>query len=145
MNSRQKGAAGEREWAKYLRDMFGLKDARRGVQFQGSSDSPDCTGAWAGTHTEVKRVERFDPYKWIDQAVNDAGQSLIPYVAHRQNGQQWLITIRAGDLVAFCQRIVTHDQRSNPRSTNTNGDSATTGGDVDTTKASQMLTCSFNN
>jgi hypothetical protein len=105
VNSRQKGKRGEREWAKYLREMFGLADARRGVQYSGSSDSPDVVGGWTGTHAEVKRVERFAPDAWVDQAIRDAG-SRVPYVAHRQNNKPWLVTIRAEDAIRFAKAVL---------------------------------------
>lgn len=99
MNSRDKGARGEREWAEFLNKNFGLK-ARRGVQFSGSPDSPDVQGSWPGTHPEVKRVENLDLPKAVAQAVRDAGTS-VPYVAHRTNGKPWLITVRAEDWAKF--------------------------------------------
>lgn len=104
MNSRQKGKRGEREWARYLREQFGLTDARRGVQYSGTPDSPDVVGGFPFTHAEVKRVERFTPYDWVNQAVTDAGTD-VPYIAHRQNNKEWLITIRASDIVRFTEVI----------------------------------------
>jgi Holliday junction resolvase len=106
MNSRDKGKRGEREWAKFLRDNFGL-NARRGVQFQGSLDSPDVVGGWAGTHCEVKRVEpeHWNIYVALEQAVRDSGGTLLPYVAHRFNGLEWNITIRAKDLIRFLELV----------------------------------------
>lgn len=105
MNSRQKGKRGEREWAQVLREYFGL-DARRGVQYQGSSGSPDVVGSWAGTHPEVKRVENLDLDQAIQQAVRDAGLGDVPYVAHRKNNCPWLMTVRVDDLVLAIKRIV---------------------------------------
>lgn len=99
MNARDKGKRGEREWAKFLNENFGLK-ARRGVQFTGSPDSPDVQGSWTGTHPEVKRVENLDLPKAIEQAVKDAGGK-VPYVAHRINNKPWLITVRAEDWAEF--------------------------------------------
>jgi Holliday junction resolvase len=105
VNARDKGKRGEREWAAVLRDRFGLKDARRGVQYSGSPDSPDVVGGFPGTHCEVKRVEKFAPCDWIEQAVRDAGIQEIPYVAHRQNGKPWLVTLRVEDLAKFVSAI----------------------------------------
>lgn len=103
MNSRQKGKRGEREWAKYLTDL-GFP-ARRGVQFQGSVDSPDVVGGLPGTHAEVKRVEQLNIHNAVSQAVRDSGGNKIPYVAHRKNGMDWLVTLRADDLLEFGQII----------------------------------------
>jgi Holliday junction resolvase len=104
VNARDKGKRGEREWAKYLNDHFGLQ-ARRGIQFSGSPDSPDVVGSWDGTHTEVKRVENLDLDKAIEQAVRDAGGK-VPYVAHRRNNKPWLITVRAEDWAEFVARVI---------------------------------------
>lgn len=88
INSRQKGAQGEREFAAVLKDK-GL-EARRGQQFSGSKDSPDVVcSSLTGVHFEVKRVQAGNPYKWLAQAVRDAGISL-PVVAHRKNNQPWI-------------------------------------------------------
>jgi Holliday junction resolvase len=105
MNSRTKGKRGELEWVHVLRDMFGIS-ARRGQQYSGSPDSPDVVGGFRGTHCEVKRVERLNIDSAIGQAVSDCGED-IPYVAHRRNRKDWLVTIRASDLVAFSQAVVT--------------------------------------
>jgi len=98
INSRAKGARGEREWAQWLRDNLGI-DARRGQQFAGGTDSPDVIGL-EGTHAEVKRVEKLNISNAIAQAERDCGDNL-PYVASRKNGEEWLITIRARDYLMF--------------------------------------------
>ena len=98
INSRAKGARGEREWAKWLRDNLGI-DARRGQQFTGSPDSPDVIGL-EGTHAEVKRVQKLHISNAMAQAIRDSGDNLL-YVAHRKNGEEWLITIQARDVLGF--------------------------------------------
>jgi len=103
INSRAKGARGEREWAQWLRDNLGI-DARRGQQFAGGTDSPDVIGL-NGTHAEVKRVEKLNISNAMTQAERDCGDNL-PYVAHRTNGEAWLITIRARDFLMFRDVIV---------------------------------------
>lgn len=93
MNSRQKGARGEREWAEVLR-AYGY-EARRGQQFSGGTDSPDvvCKDlAWL--HFEVKRVERLDLAAACHQAAEDADKKAWA-VAHRRNNQPWAVTISA--------------------------------------------------
>jgi len=104
-NSRAKGARGEREWAAWLRDELGLEDARRGRQFCGGPESPDVVDGIPGTHAEVKRVEHLNLYKAVKQALSECGGN-IPYVAHRRNGQPWLVTILARDLVAFAECVL---------------------------------------
>ncbi len=98
INSRAKGARGEREFAKFLKS-FGI-EARRGQQFSGSSDSPDVVHNLPDTHFEVKRTERLSVYKAMAQATKDAGGKL-PIVAHKANGKDWLAILPMDDLIAI--------------------------------------------
>lgn len=91
MNSRAKGARGERQWRDELR--ANGYDARRGQQFSGSPDSPDviCDALpWA--HFEVKAVEQLNIEDAIAQARRDAGAK-VPFVAHKRNFRPWLVTM----------------------------------------------------
>jgi Holliday junction resolvase len=97
INSRQKGARGEREFAENLRAL-GF-DARRGQQFSGSPDSPDVVTNIPGVHFEVKRVERGSLYAWLAQAQKDAGAGQIPVVAHRRNNGGWIAILPMGHLL----------------------------------------------
>ncbi len=90
MNSRNKGAAGERELAGKLRD-YGY-DARRGQQYSGANDDADVVGL-PGIHIECKRVERLDIDKAMEQARRDAREGEIPVVFHRKNGKPWKATM----------------------------------------------------
>lgn len=56
-NSRRKGASGERELAKKLRE-YGY-EARRGQQYCGSNGDADVVGI-PGIHIECKRVEALN-------------------------------------------------------------------------------------
>lgn len=93
VNSKQKGARGEREWARVCRDE-GYGNARRGQQYNGL-EGEDVVGL-PGIHNEVKRVERLNIYDAIAQAKADANGK-IPIVAHRKNNCEWLVTMRAED------------------------------------------------
>ena len=90
MNSRNKGAAGERELAKVLRG-YGF-DARRGQQYSGANGDADVTGL-PGVHIECKRVERLDLHGAMSQSKRDARPDEIPVVMHRRNNGSWLITM----------------------------------------------------
>jgi len=92
MNSRQKGARGEREWRDVLRS-HGY-EARRGCQFSGSPDSPDVV-CDLPFHFEVKRVQRLNIHDAVSQAQADCGGK-HPVVAHRRNGGEWLVTMPSG-------------------------------------------------
>ena len=108
VNSRAKGASGEREWSKWLRDNGLAPNARRGQQRSGL-DQMDVIDGIPGTHCEVKRVEKLNVQKAMEQAIRDMGEeNHIPYVAHRRNNTEWLVTIRASDLVRFGHRIYHH-------------------------------------
>lgn len=99
MNSRQKGARGEREAAKeWARVMGG--EARRGQQFSGGKDSPDIVIAHENIHVEVKRVEVGNPYRWMEQAARDAAGK-VPVVMHRRNAEEWLVIVRLADVPRF--------------------------------------------
>ena len=107
INSRQKGAQGEREWAKWLRDNLSVKDARRGCQHAGGVDSPDVIGL-AGTHAEVKRTQKLNLWAAMYQSIRDCCGKSLPYVAHRKNGEEWLITIQAKHLIKFNALLTAH-------------------------------------
>jgi len=96
MNSRDKGARGEREFASLARE-HGY-DTRRGQQFSGL-EGEDVVGL-PGIHIEVKRVERLNIDEAMSQSIRDA-QEKIPIVAHRKNNCKWLITMRAEDWFKF--------------------------------------------
>ena len=103
MNSRQKGARGEREAAKVLSETF-CCEARRGCQFAGGKDSPDVQTTIEGVHFEVKRVQRLSIHNAIDQAVNDAGDK-VPCVLHRRDRTEWLLTVRLRDVTKLAARL----------------------------------------
>jgi Holliday junction resolvase len=96
INSRQKGAVGEREFAELLR--FHGWDARRGQQFSGGSESPDVVcQPLKDFHFEVKRVEAGNLYKWMAQAKRDAMEGgKVPVVMHRRNREDWMAILPAG-------------------------------------------------
>ena len=95
MNSKQKGKRGELEWASFCRQQG--YDCRRTSQYCGNTgDASDVVGL-PGIHQEVKRVERLNIEEAMYQAVRDSQGSKIPVVAHRKNGQGWLVTMRAED------------------------------------------------
>lgn len=96
MNACQKGKRGERAFAKWLRENLGVA-ARRGRQFSGSPESPDVVGV-DGVHFEVKHVEKLNIWQAIDQAIRDCGKS-IPVVAMKRNRSEWLLVLRASDLM----------------------------------------------
>lgn len=104
--SRNKGKVGERELAHELSRIFGVS-ARRGVQFQGSPDSPDVVTEIPNIHIECKRTERFRLYEALDQAIEDSSATKIPVVFHRQNKKPWVAVVRLDDLPRLANILVT--------------------------------------
>jgi hypothetical protein len=102
-NSRAKGCRGERDAARAWAEATGA-EARRGQQFAGGTESPDVVSSLESIHLEVKRVERGNPYEWMEQAVRDA-QSKIPVVLHRRNNKEWLLIARLTDVAGLSQEI----------------------------------------
>lgn len=97
MNSRNKGAAGERELARILRD-HGYEKSRRGQQFCGSNGDADVVGL-PGIHIECKRVERLNIYDAMKQSRDDSMEGEIPTVFHRRNNKPWLVTMALDDWI----------------------------------------------
>jgi Holliday junction resolvase len=77
MNSRAKGQRGEREWAEWLNEHFGLT-ARRGQQHRGGPDSPDVIGGIPGTHPEVKRTQHLRLPEALASAIVRLGARRLP-------------------------------------------------------------------
>ena len=98
MNSRQKGARGERELAGILKS-YGY-DARRGQQYSGANGDPDVIGL-PGIHIECKRVERLNLYDAMGQSRADARMDEFPAVFHRKNNSEWLVTMTLDDWMAI--------------------------------------------
>lgn len=94
MNSKQKGARGERELAAIFRD-HGYP-ARRGQQYCGVNGDADVIGL-PGIHVECKRVEKLNLIDAVRQAVRDAKKGKIPVVFHRKDRSEWLVTMRLED------------------------------------------------
>lgn len=89
INSRQKGAVGEREFAKLLRK-HGY-EAERGCQHSGGKDSPDVKTNMPNVHFEVKRTERLHLHDAMEQSKRDAGEDEMAVVAYRRNRSEWMV------------------------------------------------------
>ena len=104
-SSRTKGKVGEREAAKALAKNLGPQaDPRRGVQYQGGPDSPDVVGALPGWHIEVKRYKGIAAMRFMDQAVDDAGD-LLPAVLMREDRGEWMLMVPLAELWALCEAV----------------------------------------
>jgi len=99
INSCSKGKRTEREFRDRLRDN-GYKSARRGQQFSGSPESPDVVcEELSQFHFEVKGVERLNIWDAMYQSTKDSALAQFPVVAHKKNGESFLITMTFEDWI----------------------------------------------
>lgn len=96
INSKRKGADGEREIAHILQEK-GF-EARRGQQFCGKNGDADVVGL-DGIHMEIKRVESLNIYNAMSQSKSDARDGEIPTVIHRRNRDEWKVTMLLDDFI----------------------------------------------
>lgn len=105
INSREKGKRGEREGAKLLNDLLDRDDIKRSQQFKGGVDSADLQIDDCSLHPEIKWVDKLNIYEAIEQAERDCNNK-VPFVLHKRNYKEPLLTIRAKDLIEFCREIL---------------------------------------
>ena len=94
MNSRAKGARGERELARVLRG-YGY-DCRRGQQYCGANGDADVVGL-PRIHIECKRGQRLNIDDAMLQAIRDRREGEFPAVFHRKNNGKWMVTMLLDD------------------------------------------------
>ena len=101
MNSRRKGADGERELSNVLKEYgFGT---RRGQQYCGANGDADVVGI-PGLHIECKRVEKLNIDNAMDQSISDAKDGEIPVVIHRKNRRSWKVTMELEDFIKLWKK-----------------------------------------
>ena len=103
MNSREKGARGERELANILK-AHGY-DARRGQQFCGKNGDADVVGL-DGIHIECKRVEHLNIDAAMNQSKRDARDGEIPTVFHRKNNRPRLVTMELENFLKIFKNLI---------------------------------------
>lgn len=106
VNSKRKGADGERELAKRLNE-YGF-NTRRSVQYNGKADDgkADLVNL-PGIHIECKRVEKLNISTAMCQAVNDA-KGDMPTVFHRKNRDSWMVTMKLKDWIELYKAYQAH-------------------------------------
>ena len=95
INSRAKGAKGERELANKLKE-YGY-NCRRGQQFSGL-EGEDVVGL-DYIHIECKRVEKLNIDEALKQSKRDSKKNQIPAVFHRKNNKKWKVTMELEDWI----------------------------------------------
>lgn len=104
MNSKKKGARGERELAKILRE-YGFETRRTQQYAGGTEESADVVGL-TYIHIECKRVEKLNIDEAIEQAQTDASKTTnLPAVFHRKNGKKWKVTMYLDDWMKLYQEF----------------------------------------
>ena len=105
VNSRNKGARGEREWRDVLRDEG--YEAHRGCQFSGKgedgSQQPDVICKNLKIHWEVKRTNTLNLRKAIAQAKADAKRAGVEHwvVTWREDNGEWIEITSNDSLFSF--------------------------------------------
>ena len=98
INSRRKGAKGETEFIKnHLAPHW--PEAKRNLD-QFGADKRDCLEV-AGIHWQIKRTEKLELWKAINQAETEAAATDTPVVAFRRNRSKWYCIMDADEFVAL--------------------------------------------
>lgn len=106
INSRQKGAAGERENAHKWNEILGIDTAIRGQQRSGA-ELADVVGVSDLFHIEVKRHHSYAIWKHIEQYRRDKKDNQIGLLCLRPNGDtDWHVAVSMDKLIPFCKEIV---------------------------------------
>lgn len=100
--SQRKGAAGELELCKILREHGYDCDRGGSLSF---GEVPDVSGLH-GVHIEVKRAEKQSIYEWMAQARRDADKFRdgLPAVFWRKNRCPWLVVMDLRDWINLYKR-----------------------------------------
>lgn len=100
MNSRAKGARGERELLPKLARVW--PECKRNLD-QYALDKRDVLET-PGYHWQVKRVEKLNIWAAFKQAVTEARNGDTPVVVFRRNRGEWLVTCRLDDYLDLIAR-----------------------------------------
>lgn len=97
INSKAKGKRNELAWVHLLK-AAGYPSARRGQQFKGTEDSPDCLCSELNMlHFECKSGSRIDIWKALKQAQSDKAQEELAVVAAHKDREPWIVAMTADD------------------------------------------------
>lgn len=111
INSRQKGASGERELSHEIKRVLGWAgiqtEANRTAQHCGDSgDSDVLIHQLPQVFAEVKRVQSLNVQAAMDKASEQAEVAgKIPVLFHRKNRKQWLVTLKLDQLPQFAEML----------------------------------------
>jgi len=125
--SRRKGGVGEREACRLMEGLTTVKWKRSAIQSRrggreaadiipddedGSSVIPDEIVA---LHIEVKRQKQPNLFGALKQAVGDCeGTSRLPMVLARREREEWVVMLRAGDLLRLARALRQPSKKKKP-------------------------------
>jgi len=100
---------GELEVANIFKD-YGFDDARRSQQYAGINHDADVVGL-PNMHVEVKRVERLNIDKAVEQMQRDKRDEELGMVVHRKNRKDWKVTMDLDEWMEVYKRyLITLDE-----------------------------------
>lgn len=105
VNSRAKGARGERSARDAVRLYWGAEACVRTAQVSGKFSS-DLTGALEGAHLEVKCLAGIHALRFLDQARRDAKEGEIPVVLMKEDRGPWVVMVEIERSPEFAERLV---------------------------------------
>jgi len=100
VNSRDKGARGERDARDAVREYWHAHKCIRAGQANGSY-SADLLDALPNAHVEVKRIKRIPATDFVKQAQRDRQPTEFPVVLMREDEGEWLVVFPLKDSDAF--------------------------------------------
>lgn len=108
--SRRKGAVGEREVVA-LAKQYGFDGARRTAQMQaGTGDELDADVSGIGRlWAEVKRHARVNVQGCMRDLLTKERPGFVRCLFHRSNGEPWLVTLEASELLKLEQAALGHE------------------------------------
>lgn len=98
--SRMKGKRGELEAIQVIKDA-GWQAARRTHDGREQAGRGDVIHGPVSCHIEIKRVEKLNVPKALDQVARDADPTLIPVLVHRPSRHGWMATLPLDELLAL--------------------------------------------
>lgn len=101
MNSRDKGARGEREIVALYQEA-GYPNAHRTPMSGGMQWKGDVQGV-PGIHIEVKRQENLRIWSALEQAEKDCAMDLIPALHFRRSRSAWFVAVPLPDFIEIIQ------------------------------------------
>lgn len=104
INSNRKGKVGELELVNLFKS-YGFDKAMRSQQYCGANHDADIVGM-KDLHIEVKRVEKLNVSKAIEQCMDDKREEELGIVAHRKNNEDWLVTMSFTEWMELYKRYL---------------------------------------